>query len=244
MPFMRTLLFIAFITVGHSFSVFGQTDSVLLFSRKVSLGISKKQVDSLFPFFIDKHYKTDEFERTLTGETTQYFMAYFGMKTGMSYVMKFLFDTTGLIYYKYYDPYEPQNSFVLKNNKQVDQILITYNSQHRTKENFSTLLYSYTSRVYDLDKPFENFIYKASYKDKQKLLDYTKSLCPEYRAAAIIKIVELETKRKFLNTSEKSSLKQIAYSDVNIHFRNGCIVSFEPLYMFIDMQEKLKVLNN
>ncbi len=244
MPFMRIFLFIVLILAGPSTKVAGQADSVLLFAKKITLGISKNRVDSLFPFFINKHFKNEEFERSVTESATQYYLAYFGMNTGMSYVMKFLFDSTGLIYFNYLDPYRPRNSYALKDQERIDGILEAYNQKHNSKETFSTLLYSFTSRVNDLNKPFENFIFNATYKDKQKLIGYTKSICPEYRATSIMKIVDLETKKKFLSRQEKYAIKQIAFSDMNIHFRNGCIVSFEPLYMFIDMHERLAVIEN
>jgi hypothetical protein len=223
---------------------YGQADSVEWFSKKVSLGISKNQVDSIFPFFIGKHYKNEEFERQIIDGAIQYRAEYFGMTTGMSYSMKFVFDSTGLIFFGFSNPYVPRTSYELIKRQRVDKLVNDFNKKWVTTCRFLDLYASFETEVFNLDKGLQKFFYSATYEDKARLLFYSKFICPEYRAAAIIRLVELERAKRFLTKEEKSHLRQIAFSEVSIHFINGCIYSFEPLYSFVDMREQLKILEN
>ena len=235
--FLSLILIILF-----SFNSFCQLDSMRFYCKKVILGMSVEKTDSLFPDIIGKNYKLGGFIRTMLSDIQQLEINY-PNNLGENFQLRFLFDGSGLFYFDCMKNSYKKPIHVLSNSKVIVKHLRDFNTQQETKCTFETILVSFDTKVDGLEPRLNSFFSTASANDKSRLISYAKSICPEYSAAAIIRICELERKKKFLNTVEKKQLKNIANNGIVIHFMIGDMYQAQPLTTYYEMNKKLLVLN-
>jgi hypothetical protein len=225
-----TFLFLLFI--GNNADA--QKDSLIFHSQRIKLGMTSSTVDSLMPFYIAKMQKAAGGTWRYIYDSIYQSTTDYQDKEWNSYTFRMLFKMDKLIYFDLYF-YKTQKIL----HSQVDsfkikELIRNFNKQYNASDNFSSILKSFDTKVYNLGNPLDKFFSNASVKDKKMLLAYSKSLCPEYSASAIIRILELEKNKQFLSATEKLTLKEIMRSEIQVQFIIGCVYHLATFSDFLD----------
>jgi len=211
----------------------GQQESLAQYSKNIKLGMTTSTVDSLMPYFISNMHKAGGGPwRYLYGNVFQSQVEYQD-KDWNSYTFRMLFRMDKLIYFDLFYYKSNKVLFSQIDSFSINQLVQKFDTQYQTTENINSLIKSFHTKVYDLDNSLELFFTNATPKDKKKLIRYSKSLCPEYSASAIIRILELEKIKSFLNPAERLIIKQIINSEIQINFIIGCVYNLKTLSEFL-----------
>lgn len=221
---------------------FSQKDSLIVYADNIKLGMTTALVDSLMPFHIAKTHKAPGgtwryIYDNIYQSTTEY-----QDKDWNSFAFRMLFKLDKLIYFDLHSHSTKTILFSQSDTTEINKIVSSFNKQYNAKDTFGSILKSYYTTTYSLDNSLDNFFSKATVKQKGKLFSYAKSLCPEYSASALIRILELEKAKPFLTKLEKTLLKSLMDSDIEIKFVIGCLFRQHKFNDFID--EYRPELNN
>lgn len=219
-PLIRLPVFIVFFLITQNVS--GQKDSLVKYCRHIKPGMSETAVDSLMHFYIGNMHKAPGgtwryIYNTIYQSTTEY-----QDREWNSYTFRYLFEMNRLIYFDLH--YYKTNSILYSqmDSGRVRETVNSFNKKYNSSDSFHSILTSFHTTVYSLGK-LDDFFSTATDKDKMRLWKYAKSLCPEYSASAMIRLLELEREKPFLTALEKAELTNIMTSDVTIKFMIGCL---------------------
>lgn len=232
-------LFFLMIFIGQS--SFAQIDSLVLHAKNIKLGMTTSNVDSLMPFRLAAMHNSGGGPwRTIYDGLYQSVTEYTD-KEWNNYDFRMLFKEDRLIYLDLHFYKTQKIYYSIMDTFRINQVVNNFNRHYNASDSFGSLLISFYTKVYSLDLPLHNFFTDATVKDKKRLLAYSKSLCPEYSASAVLRLLELEKIKPFLNADEKSALKEIMASDIQIQFMVGCVYRLNTFSYFLqDIWPELK----
>jgi hypothetical protein len=202
---------------------FSQKDSLIMYADNFKLGMSTKLIDSLMPFHIAKTHKAPGGTwRYIYDNIYQSSIAYQD-KEWNSFTFRMLFRQDKLIYIDLHN-YEAQKVLFSKSDSsEIKRLVDSFNKKYDARDSFGSILQSYYSTTFSLDNSLDKFFKSATASQKLKLFSYAKSLCPEYSASAMIRLLELEKATAFLTKTEKNLLKSLMEADTEIKFAIGCL---------------------
>jgi hypothetical protein len=202
--------------------LFAQKDSLVKYSHSIKVGMTKNRTDSLMEFhFANMHQGFSGPTRYIYNDINQEIKDYKD-KEWKTYTFRFLYEMDILIYFDLH--YFKTDSILYSqiDSNRVKTIVSKFNKEYNASDNFNSILLSFSTTAYSLGK-LDIFFSKATFKDKSILLKYAKSICPEYSASAIIRLLELEKKKAFLSLIQKKELEKIIHSGIIVKFVIGCI---------------------
>lgn len=217
----KHILFFYLLLVGHN--GFSQKDSLITYANNFKLGMSTAMVDSLMPFHIAGTHKAPGGTWRYLYDSTYQSTTEYQDRDWNSFTFRMLFREDKLIYIDLHS-YKIQKILISKSDTaEIKSLVNRFNNQYSARDTFGSVLKSYYTTTYSLDNNLDKFFANATTKQRIKLFSYAKSLCPEYSASAIIRLLELEKANPFLTKPEKVLLKSIMNSGIEIKFAMGCL---------------------
>jgi len=215
--------------------LFAQQDNLVNYCNKIKLGFNESTIDSLMVFSIaDRHHSPGGSWRNMYDDVYQSTTEYTD-KDWNYYTFRYLFQRNKLIYF---DLYHYKTNTILYSqidSAVVNSLIDKFQKRYNSSDSFPSILTSFHTTAYGgLDSALDSFFSGAGYKDKNRLLRYAGSLCPEYSASAVIRLLELEKDKPNLTRTEKEFLKEIINSETEIKFFIGCIYRVHKLSEFIN----------
>jgi len=202
---------------------FSQKDSLIIYSGNFRLGMNTTLVDSLMPFHIAKTHKAPGGTWRYIYDTTYQSTAEYQDKDWNSFTFRMLFREDKLIYIDLHSYKTQEILFSKSDTTEINGLVRRFNKQYSAHDTFGSILKSYYTTTYSLDNTLDKFFASATTKQKGRLISYARSLCPEYSASAILRLLELEKTKPFLTKPEKVLLKSLMDSEIEIKFIIGCL---------------------
>lgn len=202
-------------------SSFCQHDSLISYATHIKLGMQSSQADSVMPFSLVNMHKVPGGTWRYIYENVYQSTATYKDKSWNGYTFRMLYNNDKLIYFDLVTDATQKPLYSQTDSISIKQTIDRFNHEFDAKESFSAIIKSFYTNVYGLNEPLNNFFSSASIKSKSSLLNYAKSLCPEYSASAIIRILEIEKIKPFLSLNEKLLLNKIVSLDRQIQFMIG-----------------------
>jgi hypothetical protein len=239
---LKHLFFLFLLLVGKD--SYCQKDSLIKYCDNFKLGMSETLVDSLMAFHIAKTYKAGGDMRYVYDNTNQLKIEY-NDKDWNSFNFRMLFRENKLIYIDLHSYKAQKILFSKSDTTETNGLVQRFNKQYSAKDSFISILKSFYTTTYSLENNLDKFFANATTKQKGRLISFAKSLCPEYSASAILRLLELEKTKPFLTKSEMDLLKSFIDSDIEIKFIIGCVLKKRKLNDFINeyRPELKKVIN-
>jgi len=201
-------------------------------AETIILGMKKETIDSMMVFKIEKMYKSNSSGRDLLSGLQQSMYEYHD-KDWNQYTFRFVFKQDTLLYFDLHHFLSNNILYKKINEVKLNGALHNFNTVYHAKDSLASILISFYTTVFNLGE-VDNFLNTATINDKEILLGYAKSVCPEYSAAAIIRINSLEKEKQFLTKAEKEEIVPFINTTVRARFIVGCMWSEERVMDFIN----------